>query len=358
MDNFDLCETCFSTQTGAVPNVDKRSGPECFICSGLWKKIEFLTMTILLNSKEYDFHTFQIGLRLSRQIVENEDYLRALHKIRGRENIKHVMTKAIREKFAKLTGKKLEVLNPDIVIVVSIENNHDEFGLSISSRSLTLRGCYKKKCRGISTECGELRIRPDETACSIEEILRNKLLSVTRADSVSFSWVGKEDRNSLVLGKGRPFYATMKNPKKRFLKRDLHLGSNDIRIKISKNPILMPSSLPTFISRIRMIVSCGVGEKFVPSDLVGLNNNNIFCVSFTNRQTVVVKLVYSMRARKIDQNRFSLTVICDGGLPIKRFVDGYGETRPNVSNLLRKDCKCDIFDVLNLYVQDSYAPFF
>jgi hypothetical protein len=25
---------------------------------------------------------------------------------------------------------------------------------------------------------------------------------------------------------------------------------------------------------------------------------------------------------------------------------------------LRKDCKCDIFDVLNLYVQDSYAPFF
>ncbi len=355
--SFDLCEICFSIQTGAAI-VGKGSRTDCFICKGLWRKIDSLIKALQSRSRQYEFHSFQIGLRLSRQIVENEDHIRSLHKIRGRENIKFVMTKIIREKFAELSGKKLEVLNPDIVIVISIENNYDDFGLSIRSRSLTLKGYYKKKCRGMSTECTNLMVRPEDTPCTIEDMLRSELISVTRADSISFSWLGKEDKDSLVLGRGRPFFATMKNPKKRFLKHDLQMGSNDICIKISRNPVIMPARLPAFISRIRAIVSCGLNEEIIPSDLVGLNNNDILCVSFSNRQTLVIKLVYSMRAKKIDRKRFSLTVVSDGGLPIKRFVDGFGETRPNIADLLRKDCKCDIFDILNLYVQESYTPFF
>ena len=50
---------------------------------------------------------------------------------------------------------------------------------------------------------------------SIEGIISDKVIADTKGSDVRFSWVGSEDKNSLVLGMGRPFFVEILNPKKR-----------------------------------------------------------------------------------------------------------------------------------------------
>lgn len=354
--NFKLCNKCLISQTGIS---DRSAGTrlDCYICKGLWQRLDTIVAAVELTTRQYDFSTFLIGLTMSHQICENEDYLRSIYKIRGRENIKSVMTKYIRKKFIEITAKKIDLANPEIVIVISLEKNHsDEFGISIRSRSITLEGVYKKKSRPVIFRNIEFTRDNRHKSNVIEDILRRKLISATGADFVSFSWLGKEDDDSLVLGKGRPFFATLKNPKRRFLKHDLNISSGNILIKIRKNPIRMPNRLLGFVFKVRVQVSCGGNDRISSIDLSHLNKKDIFCVGFDNKNTHNIKLVYSMRAKVIDDRRFSVTLICDSGLPIRRFVDGYGETIPNIADILKKACKCDLFDVLNIYVQNSYTP--
>ena len=41
------------------------------------------------------------------------------------------------------------------------------------------------------------------------------LKQITSGVRVKFSWIGGEDKESLVLGKGRPFFAEIIEPKRR-----------------------------------------------------------------------------------------------------------------------------------------------
>lgn len=353
--NFQVCEICFSCQTGiAIPT--QESGIECYICRGLCKKVNTIASAVQSNSKKHDFRSFLIGLKLPWQICDNEDQLRATNKIRGRESIKTVLTRDIRQRFAELSGKKLEILNPDIVIIVTIEDGNDvDFKVSVRSRSLTLAGVYIKKSRDISIHGSHLSIYSKRKVSTVEEMLRRELIYATEADSVSFCWLGKEDKESLVLGAGRPFFATLKNPKRRYLKHNLRFQIGNVSVTVNRNPTLIPRQLPSFINKIRAIVDCEDNEQISSSDMTVLNKKGILCVGYTNKKSCAMKLIYSMRARVISRRKFTLTLVCDGGLPIKRFVDGYGRTSPNVTDLLNKRCKCHIFDVLDLLVQEHFS---
>ena len=43
------------------------------------------------------------------------------------------------------------------------------------------------------------------------------LKQITSGVNVKFSWIGGEDKESLVLGKGRPFFAEIIKPKRRII---------------------------------------------------------------------------------------------------------------------------------------------
>ena len=354
---FTVCNRCLTRQTGKVISSENvgRESYGCYICKGLWEKVESITKAAKSTGNKHDFNTFLIGLTIPPQMCEREDQLRSMYKIRGRETIKATLTRAIRQRFVELSGKYLDLLHPDIIIIIYIgDDDTGEYRISVRSKPLTLRGIYKKNNRQIFLQCVSPTPCSRNNPCSIEDILRWRLLSRTRAESVSFSWFGREDKESLVLGKGRPFYATMKNPRRRYLKHNLRFESNDIHVKIHREPALLPRHLPPFINKIRVVVSCGDKEKIAPSELKVLNKKEIVCVRFLNKRAYTVKLIYSMSARHLDRRRFVLTMVCDGGLPIKRFIDGYEKTIPNVAALVDKNCKCDVFDILDLSVQEDF----
>jgi tRNA pseudouridine synthase 10 len=356
MKSFVVCNRCLIRQTGKVISSEPVGGESkgCYICKGLWERMESITRAAKSTGNKHDFNTFLIGLTIPTSMCEREDQLRSMYKIRGRETIKTTFTRAIRQRFIELSGKYLDLLHPDIIIIIYIgDDDNGEFRLSVRSKPLTLRGVYKKNNRQIFLQCiGPIPCSRDNP-CSIEDILRWKLLSETGAESVSFSWFGREDKESLVLGKGRPFYATLKNPRRRYLKHDLRFESNDIRVRIHKEPAFLPRHLPPLINKIRVVVSCGENEKIESTELKVLNKKEIICVKFLNKNANNIKLIYSMSARHLDMRRFLLTMICDGGLPVKRFIDGYEQTMPNVADLVDKHCKCDVFDILDLSVQED-----
>ena len=355
MDRFQICENCFLSQIGISISIQE-SVTECDICRGLWNKMDSITSAVHFGSKMHDFRSFLIGLVLPWQISEKEDQIRASCKIRGRESVKTALTRVIRRKFAELSGKRLETSNPDVVIIITVQDkNYLDFGITIRSRSLTLEGVYVKKSRDVPLDESRLSIYAKKTVSSLEEVLRRELIYVTDAESVSFSWLGKEDKDSLVLGGGRPFFATLKNPKRRYLKHHLRFQIGKTSVTVNKNPTNIPRQLPTFINKIRAVVACEDNEQFSTSDIRVLNNKGILCVGFANKKSWGIKLVYSMRARVVNLRKFVLTIVCDGGLPIKRFVDGYGRTSPNVTDLLKKKCKCHIFDVMDLHVQGRFS---
>jgi tRNA pseudouridine synthase 10 len=353
MANFQICENCFSSQIGISNPIQVAT--ECCICGGLWNKMDSIARAVHFNSKMHDYRTFMIGLVLPWQICDNEDQMRSFCKIRGRESIKTALIREIRQRFAEISGKRLEVSNPDVVVIITVQDkNHSDFKITVRSRSLTLAGVYMKKSRDVPFYASQLSSAPSTRLSSLEEVLRRELICATDAEAVSFSWLGKEDKNSLVLGGGRPFFATLKNPKRRYLKHNLRFQIGKISVTVNKHPTNIPRQLPTFINKIRAVVACEDKEQFSSLDLRVLNSKGILCVGFANKKSFAIKLIYSMRARAVSVRKFILTIVCDGGLPIKRFVDGYGRTSPNVTSLLKKKCKCLIFDVMDLYVQDRF----
>ena len=61
------------------------------------------------------------------------------------------------------------------------------------------------------------------------------------------------------------------------------------------------------------------------------------------------KKIFSVSHKKITKNSFSLSIKAEGGLPIKRFVNG-DDVLPNISKLLGISCICKEFDFLDVKV--------
>jgi tRNA pseudouridine synthase 10 len=75
-------------------------------------------------------------------------------------------------------------------------------------------------------------------------------------------------------------------------------------------------------------------------------------VKFESKNRTAAKQIRSVRA-KVHGNSFTLTLIADGGLPIKQFVGGEQYCEPSVSSLLQAKCECTTFDVLSVDFQNS-----
>ena len=61
------------------------------------------------------------------------------------------------------------------------------------------------------------------------------------------------------------------------------------------------------------------------------------------------KKISSVKYKKTSQNEFSLFLKADGGLPIKRFVNGDNVSH-GVSSIIDNSCKCLEFDFLEIQI--------
>ena len=61
------------------------------------------------------------------------------------------------------------------------------------------------------------------------------------------------------------------------------------------------------------------------------------------------KRIYKLKYKKHSLQSFAVEIEADGGIPIKRFVNGPGVI-PNISSILNTDCSCEKFDVDQIYL--------
>ena len=347
---YSLCRHCLARQASTSR---RQAGKKCYICRGLFDDLDGLTGKVLAAAKQYQFETFLIGATLPTQLYEREDALRARLKIRGRENIKNQLTREIGMRLTKMTKKKVDYHRPDIAVNLSI-NRDGEAEATVRSRPLAIEGRYVKKARGLpqKQEKCAMCLGKGCNLCdgsglagfeSLEGMIAKHLMNATKGETPKFSWMGSEDRESLVLGQGRPFYAKISDPKVRAPK--MKFKESGIEAKIVSVLDDVPDTQARFTVRTRIIGKC---ERPVSAqDIKRLRSLAGAEVKFENRSKIAAKKIHSAQAtKKVEDCEFQLTLHADGGLPIKQFVGGEEYIEPNVSKLLGAKCECVTFDVL------------
>lgn len=349
---YTLCNRCLARQSSRkiLRNIKKVKN-ECYICNGFMHRINDLLELTCIALKEYRYKTFLIGAIFPFNMLEHEDEIRAKFKIRGIENVKSYLTKELGKRLSKKTGKNVEYGKPDVTVNIDLIKN----SATVRSRAIFLFGRYLKHVRGLSQKqercsicAGKGCFQCDNTGLSgfdsIEGIIVKKLIDSFKCESVKFAWVGSEDKNSLVLNEGRPFFVKVINPKLRFVK-PRSVTKNGIQIRFLKNIERLPVRPPKFRIKVKLLIEYEC--EITNTCLEKLNDLNNTQVRFSGKRgNEISKNIYKINAN-IVKNTLKILMVIDSGLLIKQFVSGDGMT-PNISQIIGCKATCRSFDILNV----------
>lgn len=385
-DNYVLCKYCLQRQMSITPDVEfcaRFKSPsnrrnKCNICSGLMHETDSIIQRIkeTLND-DYQFDTFLIGATLPANLFEKEDQIRARFKIRGRENIKSQLIRDLRKKFSEVTKKQIDILHPDLIINLQFRKNAS-LEINIKMRPLIMLGRYIKKNRGIPQRSGGehsngnkvyIQSEPYHIVsqtprkasgistleyASIQSIISKEILKITRGEALKFSWIGSEDENSLVLGSGRPFFVQIRNPKSiRLNQKTLCFQEYGLFVNIEEFFDRLPKQPVQFITKTRIVIQTSrqIGKE-EELKIKSLANSIVVFQNQKNKSRSSAKRIYSIDIVKVNNKIFELDVIADGGLAIKQFVEGREYISPNVSAVANLQCKCLLFDILDIRTKE------
>jgi tRNA pseudouridine synthase 10 len=356
---YRLCRHCLLRQAG-TPGGRKAaaSGEEkCYLCKGLFERLDEIAKKALLATRPYrQFNTFLVGATLPTQLYEREDALRARLKIRGRESVKNQLTRELGTRIAKMTLKKADYSRPDLTINVVIGRD-GEIEATARARPLALLCRYAKRERGLPQKAEKcpLCLGKGCNLCdgtgvngleSIEGIMAKHIMKITRGQAPKFSWIGSEDQSSLVLGQGRPFYAKVSDPKVRRPRRS-KFAEAGIEVRVVEVLDDVPDPQERFVVKTR--ITCRCDRAIAPGDIKKLKKSLAGAqAKFENRSKMAVKKIHSAQAKKTAESELVITIVADGGLPIKQFVGGEQYIEPSISSLLNAKCECTAFDILKV----------
>ena len=203
--------------------IPKRTLEEkCFLCEGKFELLNNLTEKSLDAIEGYEFTTFLVGIEVPVKVEEREDEFKAVFNLGYSESIKHEFGRLFGKALAERTGKEVDYLIPDLVVVI----NPFRETVRLQVNPLFVGGRYRKlvrdipqskwfcsTCRGRGCEkCGGTgKMYPE----SVEELTSKPLLDATEGQKTSFHASGREDIDARMLGTGRPFVIEVSEPKKR-----------------------------------------------------------------------------------------------------------------------------------------------
>ncbi|MDR2708106.1 MAG: tRNA pseudouridine(54/55) synthase Pus10 [Nitrososphaerota archaeon] len=366
-------ETLKHLKQDFVPSVEK-----CFLCDSTFSNVEALMKNVLASLSVYDFSTYLVGIELPVKIEEREDEFKAVFGIDTAESMKHEFGRLFGKAIGVHTGKEVDYLIPDIVVVVNPFS--DEVKLQVNP--LFVGGRYRKlvrtvpqskwfcsSCRGRGCEkCGGTgKLYPE----SVEEFTSNLLLELARGTDSFFHASGREDIDARMLGTGRPFIVEISKPKNRFidlnaLEKAINAGAEDKvevstlhfttkdkvrRLKKGENAVKEYRLLAEFENDVTPDELCSIEEK-----LSGITIKQQTPLRVLHRRADLVRerYIYNVKVKKVAFKLAMLEIRCQGGLYVKELVSGdEGRTIPSVSSLLGNRAKTLKLDVLNVIMDDN-----
>ncbi len=359
---YDLCENClgrlFSKKLDVSSNQFlgkklrkklRQKSPKCYICKNMFSYLQSYIDKMLEFSSDFQFSTFVTGAILKPSFVDRDDSIRSKFQLKGIDSLKTELTREISKEFQKKTKKKIDFQNPDVTFTINFKNDSCE----LRSKQIYLFGRYTKNSRDFPQKqnpcenCnGKGCVSCDQHGISnfdsVEGKISEYLFQKFGAIKAKITWIGGEDKKSLVLGRGRPFFVKLINPQKRKIKTIKKVNLEQISISNLKIIDQIPKAPIPFKSKILIqITSDDKVNSSVLKNLKSIKKTPILVCEKPGKEAK--KSVYASSYKKTSPNSFSLSLTVDGGLPIKRFVEG-DSVKPNISEILDMNCKCKEFD--------------
>ena len=364
--NYDLCDSClgrlFSKQMNLSSNKllgkklkasVKQSSKKCFICKNLLDNLMPYLKLMFDASSKYDFSSMVVGALIKPSIIDRDDFIRSKYKLRGIDSIKTDITKELGKQFTKKIKKTIDFLNPDLTFTINFKDE----SCQLRSKPILLHGRYTKCERGLPQKqkscvncygkgCRNCNFHGISEYDSVEGKISEFLFNTFGGTTAKFTWVGGEDKSSLVLGSGRPFFVKIQNPYKRNFSIPKKITFDSVVMHNCKIISVPPISPIKFNSLIELKIS---SDNEIHSDALK-NLKNILChpvVVYEKSGKRSEKCIFDLKYAKTSKNSFTLFIKVEGGLPVKRFVDG-DDVTPSVSQIIDDKCTCMTFDFLEI----------
>ena len=253
----------------------------------------------------------------------------------------------------KKTKKRIDFLNPDLTFTINFKDE----SCQLRSKPLLLYGRYTKSERGLPQKqkscdncygkgCRTCNFHGISEYDSVEGKISEFLFDQFGGTTAKFTWVGGEDKSSLVLGSGRPFFVKIQNPFKRNLSLPKKIIFDSIVIhncKIISEPPKMPIK---FNSSIELKISTeNEIQSIAMKNLKSILGGPVVVYEKSGKRSE--KIISDLRYKKTAKNCFTLFIKAEGGLPVKRFVDG-DDVTPGIRQIMNDKCSCITFDFLEI----------
>ena len=330
-----------------------KSSKKCYVCKNLLDNLASYLELMLESSLNHGFSSFVVGAMIQPSIIDRDDFLRSKYRLRGIDGVKTDITREISKQFAKKTKKKLDFLDPDITFTLNLK----ESTCLLRSKPLSLQGRYNKYKRGFPQKqkscencygkgCRNCTFHGFTESESVEAKISQFLFSKFGGTIAKFTWIGGDDKSSLVLGMGRPFFVRIQNPTRRKAKLPKKIKLESLII----NNFKIIAEVPKKPLRFRSIIEIKITTEnnLQPSSLRKLKKFlEIPIIIYENSGKRSEKKIFDVRYKINSKNKFTLKINAEGGLPIKRFLIG-DNVVPGISQTIENNCKCDEFDFLEI----------
>lgn len=320
----------------------------CYLCKNLMSTLVLQAERMLEVSREYQFSTFLIGAVLQPSIQDRDDAIRSKFRLRGIASIKGDVTRELGKILSRKTRSVVDYHNPDIVFTMDFKRETCE----IKPKALLLQGRYTKHVRDLPQKqrpcdqcsgkgCFVCDFHGIAEFQSVEGKLAKFFFEKYGAQQVKITWIGGEDESSLVLGKGRPFFAKLINPHKRHVPpgKKIHLGGVSILGLRTINKI--PSDPVRF--RTVVVMEIETEMEIEPNRLENLSRLRDRPITLFENSHTHKKSIYKISFKKTSKNSFTVKMESDGGMPLKRLVAGQ-QVEPSIAAMLDTNCRCTQFD--------------
>ncbi len=347
---------------------------DCVICDNIFEKLDdelYDKIDAKINELGVEYDTFLVGSQIPKDIQKRDEELSEKFNL-GVETLKKEVNRLIGLGIWERFDKEAEFERQDIVFNIDLTG---EPKVRIQINPLYIEGKYNKLKRGIPQTkwpCGKCKGRGCEECNytgkqypeSVEELISEHFLRLTKGREAKFHGAGREDIDVLMLGSGRQFVLEIKEPKIRNLDlAKLEKEINEINegktayhgLKLCERPrkAEIKQSSPDAYKVYSAIVKCD--EAYDPDkledllDLGEINQQTPLRVLRRRTDMVRVKHVLDLSYEIIDDMTFSMKIKTEGGLYIKELISGdEGRSQPNVSEILGVKAICEQLDVLEV----------
>ena len=346
----------------------------CRLCNNFFKSgMDRVLKNVVKKLQDVEFDTFLMGSVASNEMANQQDELWMAIGIEDVESIKSEINRETGKRIEKLTGKRFDLKNPDVTIVVDL--NADNIRLQV--RSLYVYGGYQKLVRGIPQTrwvckrcngkgCTFCKGEGKLYKTSVQEIIEKLLLKAANSKNSSFSGSGREDIDARCLDY-RPFVIELIKP----LKRKVDLKKIEKQINRSKKVKVKGLKLvvegrqlirrikteridKTYLAEVDFknkidkkklkLIKGIVGEPILQKTPLRVIHRR----ADKFRKRSVKSISYKLLTRK----KMQFKIRAESGLYIKELITGdEGRTKPNISDIIGDSVKKIRLDVIKIHTK-------